>query len=154
MNELGRRDRAQVAGLGFVIALMTVMLLVTAWLSVLRPVQRISAAGLAPNRGLQPGANGDSGESRSLSAVNNSGAVTTAWPDMRIDLNGGDVAELSVLPGIGPGLAKRIVAHRDEHGPFHSIDDLSEVSGIGPRIVAGLRGYAVAEIGDRAGLRH
>ena|GEM_PF-1684427 len=54
----------------------------------------------------------------------------------RIDINSATWFELSQLEAIGPVLAKRIVADRDENGPFQSIDDLQRVSGIGPRTVA------------------
>ena len=36
------------------------------------------------------------------------------------------------LDGIGLSKAEKIVAWRDEHGPFKSVDDLSQVKGIGP----------------------
>ncbi|MBC7291047.1 MAG: ComEA family DNA-binding protein [Actinotalea sp.] len=55
------------------------------------------------------------------------------------DLNRASVAELEALPGIGPVLASRIVAHRDQHGPFASVDDLQAVRGIGPALLADLR---------------
>jgi competence protein ComEA len=54
-------------------------------------------------------------------------------PAHAIDLNSAGVAELDGLPGIGPVLAARIVAHRDAHGPFHGIEELLAVQGIGPR---------------------
>ena len=43
------------------------------------------------------------------------------------------------LDGIGPTLAKRIVEYRDEHGGFRSVDELSEVEGIGEKRLATLR---------------
>ena len=48
-----------------------------------------------------------------------------------IDLNTATPGELEELPGIGPATATAIVEHRDEHGPFASVDDLTDVSGIG-----------------------
>jgi len=51
----------------------------------------------------------------------------------QVDLNTADEAELQLLPGIGPGLAARIVADRQSNGPFNSIDDLERVTGIGPK---------------------
>ena len=44
-----------------------------------------------------------------------------------IDLNTATPAELDELPGIGPATANAIVEHRDEHGPFASVDDLTDV---------------------------
>ena len=58
-----------------------------------------------------------------------SGAATDAGP---IDLNSADEAALDALPGIGPATAKAIVAYRETHGPFTSVDQLLEVRGIGP----------------------
>jgi competence protein ComEA len=49
-----------------------------------------------------------------------------------VDLNAADVATLEQLPGVGPVTAAAIVAHRDTHGPFTSVEGLLEVHGIGP----------------------
>lgn len=62
-----------------------------------------------------------------------------------VDVNVADVAELTRLPGIGPALAARIVAYREEHGPYRSIDDLARVRGIGPATVERLRGDATVD---------
>jgi competence protein ComEA len=56
-----------------------------------------------------------------------------------LDLNAASEAELDGLPGIGPVLASRIVAHRGAQGPFHGVEDLLAVPGIGPRLFARLR---------------
>ncbi|PZE68920.1 helix-hairpin-helix domain-containing protein [Curtobacterium sp. MCBD17_021] len=48
-----------------------------------------------------------------------------------VDLNVADATALETLPGIGPALAERILAWREEHGGFRSVEDLLEVSGIG-----------------------
>jgi competence protein ComEA len=56
-----------------------------------------------------------------------------------IDLNRADAATLDELPGVGPVLAERIVAWRTENGPFTSVDELGEVSGIGPSILTKIR---------------
>jgi competence protein ComEA len=55
-----------------------------------------------------------------------------------LDLNAATAAELDALPGIGPVLAQRIVDHRSAQGPFTSVDQLDDVSGIGPAIFADL----------------
>jgi competence protein ComEA len=55
-----------------------------------------------------------------------------------LDLNAASVSDLDALPGIGPVLAQRIVDHRTAHGPFTSVDQLDDVSGIGPAIFADL----------------
>ncbi|UCE02441.1 MAG: helix-hairpin-helix domain-containing protein [Candidatus Latescibacterota bacterium] len=46
--------------------------------------------------------------------------------------------ELQRLPGVGPVLASRIVAHRDANGPFRSLGDLQKVRGIGASTAARL----------------
>jgi len=56
-----------------------------------------------------------------------------------IDPNTATIAELIRLPGIGEVLAGRIIAYREEHGPFASIDDLLAVSGIGPVVLERIR---------------
>lgn len=58
----------------------------------------------------------------------------SAWrPDGTVDLNLATAADLQELPGIGPVLAARIVAHREEHGSFTSVGELRQVAGIGER---------------------
>jgi competence protein ComEA len=56
-----------------------------------------------------------------------------------LDLNEAGVAELSLLPGVGPKLAQRIVDYRQRHGPFRRIDDLKSAPGVGPATLARLR---------------
>lgn len=59
--------------------------------------------------------------------------------DDRIDLNSADQAALETLPRIGPALAERIVAWREENGRFQSVDDLLAVPGIGEKLLEGIR---------------
>ena len=56
-----------------------------------------------------------------------------------VDLNSAQVADLDRLAGIGPVLAQRIVDWRTEHGRFSTVDELAEVRGIGPSLLADLR---------------
>jgi competence ComEA-like helix-hairpin-helix protein len=56
-----------------------------------------------------------------------------------VNVNTAGARALETLPGIGPVLAERIVAHRSEYGPFDTPEDLLEVSGIGPATFAGFR---------------
>lgn len=53
----------------------------------------------------------------------------------KVNLNSASAEELVTLPGIGEVLAARIVAYREEYGPFRSLDDLKGVSGIGDKVV-------------------
>ena len=57
-----------------------------------------------------------------------------------VNLNLASAAELQVLPGVGPALAERIVAYREAQGPFETVDQLSEVKGIGAKSLEKIRG--------------
>lgn len=59
--------------------------------------------------------------------------------DGRVNLNTADVAALDTLPRVGPAIAERIIAWREENGRFTSVDDLLSVPGIGEKMLAGLR---------------
>lgn len=61
--------------------------------------------------------------------------------DTAFDLNSATATELETLPGVGPVLAARIVSHRDERGPFGSIEDLLDVPGIGESKLAAIRDF-------------
>ncbi len=77
-------------------------------------------------------------------------ALAAAWNETladarRVDVNTADVAELERLPGVGPTMARRIIAYRMVHGRFLSPGELSNVKGIGPKLIAELNGYITAE---------
>ena len=59
--------------------------------------------------------------------------------DGLISLNQADVSTLEDLPGVGPVLAERIVAHREANGPFETVEDLLELPGIGEAKLAAMR---------------
>lgn len=61
--------------------------------------------------------------------------------DTQIDVNLANAEELQLLPGVGPVLARRIIAYREEQGRFHSLDSLKNVRGIGPKTVQKIRHY-------------
>jgi competence protein ComEA len=67
----------------------------------------------------------------------------------RLDLNHASAADLELLPGIGPSLARRIVEDRSAHGAFGSIDALRRVHGIGPRTIERLRALVQIEAGTQ-----
>lgn len=69
-----------------------------------------------------------------------SDAGREASPPPPIDINRAGATDLQALPGVGPVLARRIVAHRETHGPFRDPADLLQVPGVGAKRVAGLRG--------------
>jgi competence protein ComEA len=59
-----------------------------------------------------------------------------------IDINRASAAELEELPGVGPATAEAIIAHREQNGPFASVDDLLDVRGIGEAKLEQLRDRA------------
>lgn len=60
-------------------------------------------------------------------------------PDGPVNLNTATVEELDTLPGVGPVTAEAIIAWRDAHGAFTTVDQLAEVDGIGAARLARLR---------------
>lgn len=67
--------------------------------------------------------------------------------ERRIDLNTAGTAELEDLPGVGKTLAERIVARREEQGPYRSVEDLREVTGIGAKLFEQIA--PLVRVGDR-----
>ncbi len=66
-------------------------------------------------------------------------ATGSAAPAGPVDVNRATAEELDTLPGIGPTTAAAIVDHREENGPFASVDDLESVRGIGPAKLDAIR---------------
>ncbi len=58
-----------------------------------------------------------------------------------MDINRASAGDLALLPGIGPSLALRIVAHRDQNGPFPSPEALLAVRGIGQKTLQKLKPF-------------
>ena len=56
----------------------------------------------------------------------------------RIDADRAGAEDLGRLPGVGPALAKRIVADREIHGAFGGIKAFDRVPGVGPAMLARL----------------
>jgi competence protein ComEA len=84
----------------------------------------------APAPGVDPSA---------VSGGSSSGSDLTPSASAPIDLNTANAQQLDALPGIGPATATAIVNDRDAHGPFHSVDDLGRVRGIGKAKLEQLR---------------
>ncbi len=50
-----------------------------------------------------------------------------------VPINSADTFLLQTIPGIGPGIAAKIVQYRQEYGPLQSLDDLLDIPGIGTK---------------------
>ena len=76
----------------------------------------------------------------------------TLTPDLSpVNINTADAQTLDQLPGIGEVLAGRIIAYREEHGPFETVEELLEVSGIGEAKLAELEGWITVEQPENGG---
>lgn len=63
----------------------------------------------------------------------------------KININDATVEVFAILPGLNQSLAEKIVAYRNEHGPFDSVDELRNVNGIGEKKLNAIRKYIVAK---------
>ena len=61
--------------------------------------------------------------------------------DGKVNINTATAKQLQLLPGIGEVIAQRIVDYRTESGPFKSVDDLLNVSGIGEKKFEQMKPY-------------
>ena len=67
-------------------------------------------------------------------------------PEFRpVNLNTAGLEELDSLPGIGESLARRILAYREANGPFESVEEIMEVSGIGEAKLAELEDWVTVD---------
>lgn len=57
----------------------------------------------------------------------------------KISINDAEADQLDQLPGVGPSIAGKIVDYRDKNGPFRSLEQLTEVSGIGTKMLENIR---------------
>ena len=80
---------------------------------------------------------------RSADGVVDSPSILALTEKMKVDINRAGVADLQVIPGIGPALAGKIIAERNDGGPFKSAEDMERVKGIGPRTIENIREYLV-----------
>lgn len=73
-------------------------------------------------------------------------AVTSSnFSSNLININTADAATLQTLPGIGPVISQNIINHRNEQGPFTSIEQIRNVSRIGPNIFSSIQSLITIE---------
>lgn len=79
--------------------------------------------------------------------IGGGGLLVTPTPPVGglVNINTADAALLETVPGIGPTIASRIIAYREENGPFERVDDLQKVAGIGPATLEQIRPYITVE---------
>lgn len=97
---------------------------------------RVLAVGEAPVAAAG-GAGGGGSPSSGAPGASSGGAGGS--PGALINLNSATALDLDTLPRIGPAMAERIITWRDENGPFASVDDLLQVTGIGDKTFESLR---------------
>lgn len=64
----------------------------------------------------------------------------------KINLNTATAEQLQLIPGIGPALSERIIAYRQDNGPFTCIEDTINIKGIGKYLLSRLETYST--VGD------
>jgi len=68
-----------------------------------------------------------------------------AYASGQVNINTATVEQLQAVKGIGPKTAEAIVAYRNEHGAFKSIDELEKIKGIGEKSLEKIRGDLTVE---------
>ncbi|MFP4686785.1 MAG: ComEA family DNA-binding protein [bacterium] len=81
-------------------------------------------------------------EASAVSGLSPARPASSSAPAGKININTADNNQLQKLTGIGPATARKIIEYREKHGHFSTLDDLSNVSGIGPVTVDNIRGDA------------
>jgi competence protein ComEA len=74
-------------------------------------------------------------------ATGSSGTGTSGGTTL-ININSAGETELEDLPGVGPVTAAAIIDYRTQNGPFATVDDLIDVTGIGPSTLEQIRPFA------------
>lgn len=80
-------------------------------------------------------------------------ARTSLWLGQKLDLNRAGAEDLTLIPGIGRKLARRIVVDREHHGPFRHWRDIYRIKGIGPRLAKRMAAYAEVPVAGRSAKR-
>lgn len=65
--------------------------------------------------------------------------------NIKINLNTASSAQLATIAGIGPKMARAIIAYRTKNGPFQSLEELTDIPRIGEKTLAKLKNYLYIE---------
>ncbi len=87
---------------------------------------------VVPRRAAAGAATGGGGVGAAVSG----GGTASSAP---INLNSATAEQLDTLDGVGPATVQKILEYRAQHGGFSSVDDLAQVSGIGPKKLEALK---------------
>ncbi|MBR4411227.1 MAG: helix-hairpin-helix domain-containing protein, partial [Firmicutes bacterium] len=68
-------------------------------------------------------------------------AVRQTADGFKVNLNRATLADLQMIPGVGPSTAQKILDYRESAGKFSSISDLKNISGIGEKTYDNLKDY-------------
>ena len=82
---------------------------------------------------------GAPGGGAAAAGVAAAGGAASPAAGQQLNLNTATPEQLDQLDGVGPTTARKIVAYRQQHGGFRSVDELDQVPGIGPKRLAALR---------------
>ena len=92
---------------------------------------------VVPRKGTaRAGADASAGGGAAAAPGASPGAAAPAAP---VNLNSATAEQLDTLDGVGPATVERILEYRSQHGGFSAVDELGQISGIGPKRLESLR---------------
>jgi len=107
----------------------------------------VARRGRSGSSGAATGAAAATGSATAAAAPGAAGAAAAgpggASGAATVNVNQADATQLEVLNGVGPAIAAKIVDWRTQNGPFKTVDDLAQVSGIGPKKLEAMRAQVV-----------
>jgi len=110
--------------------------------SVLRDSQKVYVPAVGEDPPSKTGSSGGGDDGYLPAPSSDYTPPSTSFP---VNVNTATQSELEQLPGIGPVLARAIIARREEVGPFRRPEDLRDVSGIGNKTFEKLAPYVVVK---------
>ena len=107
----------------------------------LRDQQQIHIPRLGEEDPPPPVQGGQAGPNDTVLNSNGSGSGS----DTKLNLNTASLEQLDALPGIGPAIGQRVIDHRENVGAFSSIEEITQVSGIGDSTFAKIKDLITVE---------